>query len=78
LFGSQQLVMRKENEMNDGNSEEETPLVLLAETESYAVLVSEEEDGVHIYDIELGNLTLHLYQEEWDELVELLNAAQRG
>ena len=63
--------------MDNGNSNDEgTPLVVLAETESYAILVSEE-DGEHVYNIELGNVTLHFYQDEWDELVELVNAAQK-
>jgi len=53
-----------------------TPLVVLAETESYAVVVSEEDDGEHIYNLELGNITLHLYQDEWAELLELINSAR--
>jgi hypothetical protein len=61
---------------NGSSSDEETPLVVLAETESYAILVSEEE-GEHVFNIELGNVTLHLYQDEWEELVELVNAAQK-
>jgi len=64
--------------MDNGNSDSGTPLVVLAETESYAVVVSEEDDGEHIYNVELGNLTLHLYQDEWQELVELINAAQKA
>ena len=63
--------------MDDGNHDEETQLVILAETENYAVLVSEE-DGEHIYNVELGNVTLHLYQDEWDELAELLNVARQA
>ncbi len=51
------------------------PLVLLAETESFAVLVGEDEEGEPIYNIELGSVTLHLFQEEWDELVALIRAA---
>lgn len=64
--------------MDNGNNDGGTPLVVLAETESYAVVVSEEDDGEHIYSIELGNVTLHLYQDEWEELVELINSAQKA
>jgi hypothetical protein len=62
----------------DNHNDEEMPLVILAETESYAVLVSEEDDGDHIYNVELGNVTLHLFQDEWDELIQLINSAQRA
>lgn len=64
--------------MDNGNNDNGTPLVVLAETENFAVVVSTEEDGEHIYNIELGNITLHFYQEEWDELIELVNSAQRA
>jgi len=50
-------------------------LTIVAETENYAVLLGQDMDDAPVYNIELGNLTLHLYQEEWDELVELVNAA---
>ena len=60
------------------NGDGGTPLVVLAETESYAVVVSREDDGESIYNIELGNITLHFYQDEWDELVELVNSAQKA
>jgi hypothetical protein len=63
--------------MDNGSDDEEMPLVVLAETESYAILVSEEDDGEQIYNVELGNVTLHLYKDEWDELVELIAAAQK-
>jgi hypothetical protein len=59
----------------NGNHNHEDPLVVLAETENYAVLVGENIDDEDIYNIELGNVTLHLFREEWQELVELIKVA---
>jgi len=60
---------------DDHKDDDNDGLTILAETENHAVLLGQDMDGVPVYNIELGNLTLHLYQEEWDELKELLNAA---
>ncbi len=50
----------------------------LAETESYAVWTSEEaEGGEKVYHIELGNASLHLFEDEWAEFVELMMQAHR-
>jgi hypothetical protein len=50
-------------------------LVLLAETESYAVMVADDVDGETVYNIQLGPVTLHLFEEEWDELIQLVRRA---
>jgi hypothetical protein len=47
----------------------------LAETENYAVWKSTEEDGELVYNVEIGSVTLHFFQEEWDEIVTLIEAA---
>jgi hypothetical protein len=62
---------------NRPDFDEDAPLTLLAETENYAVLVGEDEDGEEVYNVELGGVTLHLFAEEWDELVELIKDASR-
>lgn len=50
----------------------------LGETENYAVWVSHEpEDGEEIYHIELSNVTLHLFPEEWEEFTNLIMQAVR-
>jgi hypothetical protein len=61
---------------NDSNFDD-MPLEVLAETESYAVLLGPDLDGEPVYNIELGSITLHLFQEEWAELVELISKASR-
>ncbi len=50
----------------------------LAETENYAAWLSTETDGEVVYHVELGAVTLHFFQEEWDEVVGLIAAASRA
>lgn len=53
---------------NNGSNGEDT---ILAETESYAVIESHEEDGA-VYHIDFGMVTLHLYDDEYLEFIELI------
>ena len=55
--------------MSDQNEPKTTTL---AETSNYMVWKAEEPDGETTYHIELGNLTLHFFDEEWQELNELM------
>ena len=51
---------------------------VLGETENYAIWVSEEpEDGQELYHIDLNNVTLHLFPEEWEEFAEAMMQAMR-
>lgn len=43
----------------------------LAETESYLAWKADEPDGETTYHLELNNVTLHFFKEEWDEFLEL-------
>lgn len=50
----------------------------LGESENYAVWVSHEtEQGELIYHIELENMTLHLFEDEWEEFVGVIMASVR-
>jgi hypothetical protein len=55
-------------------AEEELPHEVLAESENYAVWVTQESDGEVLYHLDLGvdNVTVHFIQEEWDEFVALM------
>ncbi len=53
--------------MND-----EVPTETLAETENYVAWISEDPDGEPTYHLELNNVTLHFFREEWKELVQLM------
>ncbi|MFN2216629.1 MAG: hypothetical protein ACK2TS_06765 [Anaerolineales bacterium] len=48
----------------------------LAETDNYMAWQAEEPDGETTFHVELNNITLHFFREEWDEflsLVKMLN-----
>ncbi len=50
----------------------------LSETERFAVWVSQEPDsGDTLYHIEVDNITLHLFEEEWEEFTQLMMEAFR-
>lgn len=44
----------------------------IAETESYAVWSAEEPDGETTYNLELNNVTIHMFEEEYKEFLELV------
>jgi len=46
----------------------------IAETENYMAWRAEEPDGEVTYHLELNNVTLHFFQEEWKELLDLARA----
>lgn len=54
---------------NNNNNEPVTET--LAETENYIVWRAEEPDGETTFHIELNNITLHFFEDEWKEFVEL-------
>ena len=43
----------------------------MAETDNYMAWVAEEPDGETTYHLELNNVTLHFFQEEWIEFIKL-------
>ena len=43
----------------------------MAETDSYLAWRAEEPDGEVTFHLELNNVTLHFFQEEWEEFLEL-------
>ena len=60
--------------MSDNNSEPHTES--LAETENYLVWKAEEPDGETTFHVELGNVTVHFFKEEWDEFLELVRSLE--
>ncbi len=57
---------------NKNNSEPETNI--MAETSNYLAWKADEPDGESTYHLELNNVTLHFFQEEWDEFIELVKS----
>ena len=45
---------------------------VIAETDNYMAWKAEEPDGETTFHLELNNVTLHFFQEEWDELLQLV------
>jgi hypothetical protein len=46
----------------------------LAETSNYIAWSVAEPDGETTYHLELGGVTVHFFQEEWQEFLELASA----
>ncbi len=44
---------------------------VIAETDDYMAWRAEEPDGETTYHLELNNVTVHFFREEWDEFLEL-------
>ena len=54
-------------------TDENTPVTTtIAESQNYIVWKAEEPDGETTYHLELGTVTLHFFQEEWSELLEVV------
>lgn len=51
--------------------ENETLTEMIAETDTYLVWRAEEPDGEVTYHLQLNNVTIHFFQEEWDEFIAL-------
>ena len=47
---------------------------MLAETENVSIWQVAEPDGEMTYHLELNQITLHFFQEEWDEFMELIQS----
>jgi hypothetical protein len=56
------------------NPSPEPRTTTLAETENYQAWKADEPDGETTYHLELNNVTLHFFQEEWDELLQLMRS----
>ncbi len=54
------------------NTDSEPATENIAETENYLAWKAEEPDGETTYHLELNNVTLHFFKEEWDEFIQLV------
>jgi hypothetical protein len=53
---------------NDQNLDTE----IIAETENFIAWRADEPDEESTYHLELNNLTVHFFEEEWDEFLQLV------
>ena len=51
---------------------------VIAETDDYLAWRAEEPDGETTYHLELNNVTLHFFREEWQEFLELAGMLVAG
>ena len=60
--------------------EQDIDTKVIAETERYLAWTADEPDDESTYHLELNNLTVHFFAEEWDEFLQLaeLLLEQRG
>jgi hypothetical protein len=56
--------------MSDPEFDIETTTI--AETDSMGIWKAEEPDGEVVYNVQLNNVTIHFFQEEYDEFVDLI------
>jgi hypothetical protein len=56
------------------SDEPEIDTITIAETANYMVWKAEEPDGEVTYHLELGMTSLHFFNEEWEELLELIRS----
>lgn len=54
------------------NNSNEPKTSTLAETDNLVVWKAEEPDGETTYHVELGGVTLHFFNEEWQEFLDLV------
>jgi len=50
----------------------------LGETENYMAWKAEEPDGESTYHLDLNNVTLHFFTEEWNEFIDLVKKLDKA
>ena len=50
----------------------EPSIEILAESENFNLVRTEDPDGETVYHLELGNVTVHFFREEWEEFMKLI------
>ncbi len=56
--------------MNNNHNDPKTETI--AETDNFMAWKAEEPDGETTYHIELNNVTVHFFEEEWGEFMQLI------
>jgi hypothetical protein len=57
--------------MNPETNDQDLETEVIAETENYLAWKADEPDGESTYHLELNNLTVHFFAEEWEEFLQL-------
>ena len=56
--------------MSNNHNDPQTETI--AETDNFLAWKAEEPDGETTYHIELNNVTVHFFEEEWQEFMQLI------
>lgn len=48
----------------------------LVETDNYSIWRADEPDEESTYHVEVNNVTIHFFKEEWEEFIELIKRLQ--
>lgn len=56
------------------NNSPEPKTEVIAETNNYIAWRADEPDGETTFHLELNNVTLHFFTEEWEEFLELISS----
>ncbi len=56
----------------NNNNKNEPRTQTIAETDNYLAWKAEEPDGETTYHVELNNVTVHFFEEEWNEFLQLV------
>ena len=58
--------------MSIDKSDQDFETEVISETENYLAWRADEPDGESTYHLELNNLTVHFFAEEWEEFLKLV------
>ncbi len=51
---------------------QEPDIEILFESDNFNLVRAKEPDGETTYHLEMGNVTVHFFREEWDEFMKLI------
>lgn len=54
------------------NENSELEVETIVETDNYSIWQAAEPDGESTFHMELNNVTIHFFKEEWEEFLELV------
>ena len=55
------------------NGKSELDVETIVETENFTIWRADEPDQESTYHLELNNVTIHFFKEEWEEFIELVD-----
>ncbi|MEO8355099.1 MAG: hypothetical protein ABI621_04225 [Chloroflexota bacterium] len=58
----------------NSNNNNEPQTETIAETDNFLAWKAEEPDGETTYHVELNNVTVHFFDEEWKEFLQLVRS----